>query len=86
MSAQPPAEPPAVPPLSTFVLRFWREWSPDGVRWHGRIEHLQSGQSATFLDVEGLTNIIRGFGIMTDARVPRPADGQIASILEIGPT
>jgi hypothetical protein len=55
-----------VPPLSTFVVRFWREWSAAGSRWRGRIEHLQSGQRAVFLDVDGMLDFIRRFGVMVD--------------------
>jgi hypothetical protein len=65
------AEPP-VPPISTFVVRFWQEWSAAGPRWRGRIEHVQSGQSATFLDLEGMLDFIRRFGAMPDDE-SRPA-------------
>jgi hypothetical protein len=57
------AEPP-VPPTSTFVVRFWRDWSAAGPRWRGRIEHVQSGQSAAFLDLDGMLGFIRRFGAM----------------------
>jgi hypothetical protein len=55
-----------VPPVSTFVVRFWREWSAAGPRWRGRIEHVQSGESATFLDLDGMLGFIRRFGAMPD--------------------
>ena len=54
------------PPTSTFVLRFWREWSAAGPRWRGRVEHLQSGESATFLGLGALLVFIRRFGVMAD--------------------
>ena len=38
------AESPPVPPVSTFVVRFWQEWSAAGARWRGRVEHVQSGE------------------------------------------
>ena len=57
---------PPVPPISTFVVRFWREWSAAGPRWRGRIEHVQSGQSATFLGVEGMLDFVRSLGVMSD--------------------
>ena len=58
------AEPSPVPPISTFVVRFWQEWSAGGSRWRGRIEHVQSGESATFLDVDGMLDFVRRVGVM----------------------
>ena len=52
------------PPISTFVVRFWREWSAAGPRWRGRIEHVQSGESAAFLGVDEMLAFIRRVGIM----------------------
>ena len=60
------AESSPVPPVSTFVIRFWQEWSAAGLRWRGRIEHLQSGESAIFLDLDGMVDFVRSFSIMTD--------------------
>ena len=60
------AEPSGVPPASTFVIRFWREWSAAGSRWRGRIEHVQSGESATSLDLQGLLDFVQRHGIMAD--------------------
>ena len=62
----PMAESPSVPPASTFVVRFWREWSAAGSRWRGRIEHVQSKESATFLDLNGMLDFVRRFGAMAD--------------------
>jgi hypothetical protein len=56
------------PPTSTFVVRFWREWSIAGPRWRGQIDHVQSGKSATFVDLQGVSDFVMGFGIMTDDR------------------
>ena len=47
-------------------MRFWQEWSVAGPRWRGRIEHVQSGQSAAFLDLYGMLDFIRRFGAMPD--------------------
>ena len=58
------AESSPVPPVSTFVVRFWREWSAAGPRWRGRIEHVQSGESAAFLDVDGMLDFVRRIGVM----------------------
>jgi hypothetical protein len=48
---------------ATFVVRFWREWSGAETRWRGRIEHVQSGRRADFLEVEGLLGFLGCFGI-----------------------
>jgi len=61
-----------VPPLSTFVVRFWRDWSATGSRWSGRIEHVQSGESAAFLDLDGLLDFLGRFGVMAHME-SRPA-------------
>ncbi len=47
----------------TFVVRFWREWSGGEARWRGRIEHVESGQRADFLGVEGLVAFLERFGV-----------------------
>jgi hypothetical protein len=60
------AESPLVPPVSTFVVRFWHESSAAGPRWRGRIQHLQSDQSAAFLGLDGMLDFIRRFGPMPD--------------------
>jgi len=60
------AESPPVLPVSTFVVRFWREWSAAGAHWRGRIEHVQSGESAAFLDLNGMLDFVRRFGAMAD--------------------
>ncbi|HET19234.1 MAG TPA: hypothetical protein ENO16_01310 [Chromatiales bacterium] len=60
------AEPSGVPPASTFVIRFWREWSAAGSRWRGRIEHVQSGESVTCLDLHGMLAFIQRYGVMVD--------------------
>ena len=51
------------PPVSTFVLRFWREWSTGQVRWRGRIEHVPSGESTAFLEVKELLAFLQRFGM-----------------------
>jgi hypothetical protein len=48
------AESSPVPLVSTFVIRFWQEWSAAGPRWRGRIEHVQSGESVAFLNLDGM--------------------------------
>lgn len=60
------------PPASTFVVRFWREWSAAGSRWRGQVEHVQSGQSATSPDLEGIVSFFQRHGVMDEGP---PADG-----------
>ena len=69
------SEPSPVPPISTFVVRFWQEWSDAGPRWRGRIEHVQSGESAAFLDVDGMLDFVRRVGVMRDDE-SRPANAE----------
>jgi hypothetical protein len=59
-------EPLPVPALSTFVVRFWLEWSAGGPRWRGRIEHIPSGRSVAFLHGEAMWQFIRSFGVAVD--------------------
>ena len=64
-----------VPPASTFVIRFWCEWSVSGSRWRGRIEHVQSGQRADFVELQGILEFVRAFGVMAeDLMSPGRAD------------
>ena len=50
----------------TFVVRFWRETSGDEVRWRGQIEHVQSGQSAAFLNLDAMLRFLHCFGVDAD--------------------
>jgi hypothetical protein len=59
-------EPSSFPPVSTLVIRLWREWSVAGSRWRGRIQHVQSGESAAFLDLEGMLDFLRRFGVKAE--------------------
>lgn len=49
-------------PQNTFVVRFWWEWQETGadqtLRWRGRIEHLQSGEGATFREAQQMLAFI----------------------------
>lgn len=53
-------------PMITFVVRFWCETSADEPRWRGRIEHVQSGQSVAFLDLEAMLCFLHRFGVDAD--------------------
>jgi hypothetical protein len=68
------AEPSPNPAVSTFVLRFWREWSPGSGRWRGRIEHVPSGESAAFLDVRGMLRFLEHFGVEANEQGLRTQD------------
>jgi hypothetical protein len=59
----PMTEPFPIPAMSTFVVRFWQEWSAGGPRWRGRIEHIPSGKSAAFLHEEVMWQFVQSFGI-----------------------
>lgn len=59
-------------PASTFVVRFWPDWSPGGLHWRGRIEHVQSQASTAFCALEGLFDFVQGFGVMPDSGSPCP--------------
>lgn len=66
------AEPSRTSPASTFVIRFWREWSATTARWRGRIEHVQSGQRADFVQPEDILCFVRRFGVMANDQSPPP--------------
>ena len=61
------------PQASIFVLRFWRESSGAGARWRGRIEHVRSGESAAFGDLDGMLAFLRRFGIAAGDTSRRPS-------------
>jgi hypothetical protein len=47
---------------TTFVLRFWHEAIASEARWRGRIEHVQSGESAAFLEIGAMLGFLERFG------------------------
>lgn len=57
----------ARPPVSTFVIRLWWEWSAAEPQWRGRIDHVQSGESGAFIDIDGLLDFMRRFGALAAA-------------------
>ncbi len=64
-------EPPRLPGVITFVVRFWREWSAAGQRWRGRIQHVESGNAASFTDVNMMMRFLRSSGALgEDESVP----------------
>lgn len=63
------AEPSCVPPVSTFVIRFWCEWSATAQRWRGRVEHVSSGDGATFVALQDMLGFVKAYGIMPEDEV-----------------
>jgi hypothetical protein len=53
-------------PASTFVVRFRRLWSLAGAGWRGRIEHVQSGNTSSFLSIEEMIDFIGTYGILLE--------------------
>nr|MBC7243858.1 hypothetical protein [Chloroflexota bacterium] len=51
----------SLPVMNTFVVRLWTERSAEGAHWRGRIEHVQSRESAIFSDTEGMLDFIGRF-------------------------
>ena len=52
----------------TFVVRFWREATSSEGCWRGRIEHVQSGESAAFLEIGAMLSFLRRFGITEEGQ------------------
>lgn len=52
-------------PQNTFVVRFWREWGGTDAEqtpgWHGRVEHVQSGEGMAFRDTRQLLAFMERF-------------------------
>lgn len=59
-------EPSGVPRVITFVVRFWREWSAAGSRWRGRIKHVESGEAASFVDLDKMLQFLGWAGVMAE--------------------
>lgn len=49
--------------MTTFVVRFWREWTGAETRWRGRIEHVQSGRRQDFLYLNDMLGFLRQMGV-----------------------
>ncbi len=63
---------PAIPATTTaiFVLRFQRETTAGEARWRGSIEHVPSGESVAFLDLEVMLSFLRRHGIAAPDQNP----------------
>jgi hypothetical protein len=66
----------------TFVVRFWQEWSGAESRWRGRIEHVESGRHANFLEFEDLLAFLRRFSI--HGTHPSPAAAEDNQVSQVG--
>ncbi len=53
-------------PLSTFVIRIWKEWSSDEGTWRGHIEHLESKKRTGFQDLECMLEFLLSFGLLNE--------------------
>ncbi len=52
-------------PHNTFIVRIWWTDPRPGVQtrpWYGRVDHLQSGQSMIFRDLQSLIRFIQAWG------------------------
>ena len=58
----------------TFVVRFWREATAGEARWRGRIEHVQSGESAAFLEIGAMLSFLRA--LRFHSRGPKQLTGK----------
>ena len=65
------AEDPPITLVSTFIVRFWQEWSASGPCWRGRINHVQSGESATFIDSGRMLQFVQSLGVMIEGEACR---------------
>jgi hypothetical protein len=65
------------PPLSTFIVRFWRELRTDQAHWYGQVQHIQSGERAAFADESALLSFIRRWvGALERGEEPRKGVGE----------
>lgn len=58
---------PGQPVVSTFVIRIWQDWSLSGLRWYGRIEHLQSGRAVAFQELDHVLAFMMASGVFSSA-------------------
>lgn len=60
-------------PQNTFVVRFWWEWQGKGpdeaIGWHGRIEHVQSGEGMAFHNTRQLLAFMARFVTSFESQV-----------------
>ena len=60
--------PPPNNPVSTFVIRVWREWSTSTTGWRGSVEHLESSTRAAFEDFERLQRFFQSNGMFIEKK------------------
>lgn len=61
------------PPLSTFIVRFWRELEASQVCWRGQVQHVQSGDKIAFADETALLSFLRRWVEMEETPALAPA-------------
>jgi len=59
-------EPTGATRVFTFVVRFWREWSAAGLRWRGRIQHVESGDATSFLELGRMLQFLQSSGALAE--------------------
>jgi hypothetical protein len=52
--------------LFTFVVRVWREWSGARLRWRGRIQHVESGDATSFVELGSMVRFLRSSGALAE--------------------
>jgi hypothetical protein len=60
------SEPVGVTRVFTFVVRFWREWSAAGLRWRGRIQHVESGDATSFVEMGRMLQFLGSAGALDE--------------------
>ena len=58
---------------SLFLVRMWVEETQEGAQWHGKLQHVVSGESREFTDwsalVEGMNSMLpQDAGIITEQK------------------
>jgi hypothetical protein len=59
-------EPTGATRVFTFVVRFWRESSAAGLRWRGRIQHVESGEATSFLELGSMLQFLHSAGALAE--------------------
>lgn len=56
--------------MFTFIVRFWREWSAGELRWRGRIQHVESGEATSFLELGRMLQFLQSSGALAEGESP----------------
>ena len=69
------------PPLSTFIVRFWRELGASQVCWRGQVQHVQSGDKIAFADETALLSFLRRWVEMEETPALARSDESVPRIV-----